>query len=578
MLVLGIASDLWISSAALVRDGVVVAAASEERFNRIKKYRGFPRQAVNYCLRQGAIALEDLDLIVSGWNPMPHLEALHPRFSGTARWRAEYLYALPNHLLQHTREFPSGPVEERLGNLAAPLVHVNHQTAHAANAFYLSPYEEAAFLTADGRGERQTTLFGIGNDAGLTTLDEVLYPHSLGLLYGLVTQYLGFRPDSDEWKVMALAAYAETTDANEYYRVLRELVEVRPEGTFRLDLSMCGFHQPDVYGGRFYTPDFEEAIGMAPRTPNEPLTQAHYRLAGALQQVFEETMTAALKAHHARTGLERVVLGGGCMMNSLYNGKISKQTPFKEVFISSCPDDSGISVGAALWGYHQYRPSSQMQRPAHRHNYWGPSFDNEVEETLRRYGLAGEQLEDPPRKAAELLAEGRLLGWFQGAMEFGQRALGNRSILADPRQASTKEAVNRAVKYREAFRPFAPAILAERAAEFFEMADGEQVPFMEKVYPVRQSFQDLIPAVVHQDGTGRVQTVERTGNSRFYDLIQHFEALTDVPVVMNTSFNLNGEPIVCTPTDAIRTFFSCGLDALILGDYLILKPFSTDWR
>lgn len=577
MLVLGIASDLWISSAALVRDGAVVAAACEERFNRIKKYRGFPHKAVDYCLRQEGVTLEDLDLIVSGWNPLLHLEALHTRFSSTARWRAEYLYAIPNHVMQHARAFPTGPVEERFGSLKAPLVHVDHQMAHAANAFYLSPFDEAAVLTADGRGERQTTLFALGNDTGLTTLNEVLYPHSLGLLYGLVTQYLGFRPDSDEWKVMALAAYADDVD-DHYYNVLRDVVELRRDGTYRIDLSMCGYHQPDVYGGRFYTSDFEEAIGLPPRTPNEPLAQAHYRLSRALQQVFEETMNAALRALHAETDQDCVVLGGGCMMNSLYNGKIARQTPFKEVFISSCPDDSGISVGAALWGYYHYTESSQAQRPAHQHNYWGPSFDDEVEETLKRYGLEGQHLPDPPRKAAELLAEGRLLGWYQGAMEFGHRALGNRSILGDPRDVSVKDAVNRAVKYRESFRPFAPAILAERASEFFEMEEGERVPFMEKVYPVRRNVRDQIPAVVHEDGTGRVQTVQRSDNSRFYDLIQHFAALTGVPIVLNTSFNLNGEPIVCTPTDAIRTFFSCGLDVLILGEHLIRKSISTDRR
>ncbi|NBC17808.1 MAG: carbamoyltransferase [Bacteroidetes bacterium] len=571
MTVLGIAHDLWIASAALVRDGKVVAAAREERLNRIKKYRGFPRQAVDYCLQQGGGELEDLDLVVSGWNPLPHLEALHTRFSGSARWRSEYLYALPNHLFQHADSFPSGPVEERLGDLGVPLVHVDHQTAHAANAFYLSPYDEAAVFTADGRGERQTALFARGNADGLTTLNEVLYPHSLGLFYGLVTQYLGFRPDSDEWKVMALAAYADDPD-DRFYRVLRDLVDIRPDGTFRLDLTMCGYHQPDVYGGRFYTPDFVDAIGMPPRKPDEPLGSEHHALAEALQRVFEETMTAALTALHDRTGLPRVVLGGGCMMNSLYNGKITRQTPFQEAFISSCPDDSGISVGAALWGYHHYHSSSQTQRPSHFHNYWGPSFDDEVEATLEQYGLAYESLPDAPRRAAELLAEGQLLGWFQGAMEFGQRALGNRSILADPRDASVKDAVNRAVKYREAFRPFAPAVLAERALDFFEMSGGERVPFMEKVVPVRPAMQSQIPAVVHADGTGRVQTVQRSENALFYDLIEHFEALTGVPVVLNTSFNLNGEPIVCTPTDAIRTFYSCGLDALILGDYLIQKP------
>lgn len=567
MYVLGIAHDLWISSAALVHDGEVVAAACEERFNRQKKYRGFPRRAIDFCLRQAGIRLEDVGLVVSGWNPAWHLAAPHPRFSAAARWRAEYLYAIPNLLYQHAAAFPKGPIEERFGDLEVPLLHIDHQLAHAANAFYLSPYEEAAFLTADGRGERQTMLFGVANEAGFNPQGEVLYPHSLGLFYGMVTQYLGFRPDSDEWKVMALAAYE--ADDGRYYNVLRDLVQVREDGTFRLQLSMCGFHQPDVYGGMFYTPDLVEALGLPPRQPDEPLTADHRRLAWAMQRVFEETMTASLTVLHAQTGLDRVVLGGGCMMNSVYNGKITSQTPFREAFISSCPDDSGISVGAALWGYHQR--VAAPRRVAHRHNYWGPCFREEAEATLQRCRLRYERLEDPSQTAAELLAEGALIGWFQGRMEFGQRALGNRSILADPRREDTKDAVNLAVKYREAFRPFAPAILADRQKQYFDTAEEGSVPFMERVYSFREEVRERVPAVVHADGTGRLQTVTERANPRFFSLIRHFEKLTGIPLVLNTSFNLNGEPIVCAPVDAIRTFYSCGLDALIIEDFLIRK-------
>lgn len=570
--VLGIAHDLWISSAALVRDGEVVAAVAEERFNRQKRYRGFPSQSIDFCLRHAGLALEDLDLVVSGWNPAWQLEAVHGRFSGTARWRPEYLYALPNYLLQKAETFPTGPIEERFGGLAVPLVHMDHQMAHAANAFYLSDYAEAAVLTADGRGERQTAMLATAGPEGIVPLADVPYPHSLGLFYGMMTQYLGFRPDSDEWKVMALAAY--DTDDTPYYRVLRDLVQLRDGGTFRLDLSMCGFHQPDVYGGRFYTPDLVEALALPPRRPDEPLTSAHHAVARALQRVFEETMSWMLTALHGRTGLDRVVLGGGCMMNSVYNGRITTQTPFKEAFVSSCPDDSGISVGAALWGYHQgdLQRAEAPRRVPHPHNYWGPGYRGTIEATLQRYRLAYEPLDDPAGRAAALLAEGKLLGWFQGAMEFGQRALGHRSILADPRRADVKDRVNRAVKYREAFRPFAPSILAERAGDYFHTEGTGQVPFMERVYRFRDEKAGEVPAVVHLDGTGRLQTVSRDLNPRFYDLIACFERLTGVPVILNTSFNLNGEPVVCTPTDAIRTFYSCGLDALILEDLLITKP------
>lgn len=568
MNVLGISHDLWISSAALLRDGEILAAVCEERLNRQKKYKGFPSQSIDACLKTAGITLDDIDLVVSGWNPAWHMEALHPRFSGAARWRPEYLYSLPNNLLQKAAQFPVGPVEQRFTGFDAPLVYIDHHVAHAADAFYRSPYECAAVFSADGRGERHTALYAIADREGIHPLDTIDYPHSLGLFYGMITQYLGFVPDSDEWKVMALAAYGSQED-NRFYPVIRNMIETRDDGTFRIDLQMCGFHQPDVNGALLYTKDFVDAIDFPPRKTNDPIDPDHLQLAFAIQRTYEEIMTSCLKGLHERTGLDRVVLSGGCMMNSVYNGKVTSQTPFKEAFVSSSPDDSGISIGAAYWGYHQRIKNGKRVSP--RHNYWGPCFDNEIENTLIAYKVPYERLDNPSRTAGHLLAEGKLLGWFQGAMEFGQRALGNRSILADPRNAASKDLVNSAVKYRESFRPFAPAILAERVSDYFYTEGTGQAPYMERVYTFREEVRHSVPAVVHVDGSGRLQTVEHDTNPRFYELIKSFADLTEIPIVLNTSFNLNGEPIVCTPSDAIRTFYSCGLDILILGDFLIRK-------
>ena len=563
MYCLGISHDLWISSAALTEDGAVIGAICEERLNRIKRCKRFPIKAVDACLEMAGIEVGELDLIVSGWNPVHHLESLHPRFSETARWRAEYLYAVPNYILQRASPFPTGEVEERFSGFRASIVHMDHQVAHAANAYYLSPFEEAAFFTADGRGERHTSMWGVATPDSIEPMGGTLYPHSMGLFYGMITQFLGFRPDSDEWKVMALGSYAPR--GGRYDRLLRDMVELGSEADFRLDLSMCGFSEPDVYGGKFWTPDFERAVALEPREPGGEITDDHRALASAMQRVFEEVLTSCLRSVHEVTRQEVVVLGGGCMMNSVFNGKVTRLTPFTRAFVSSCPDDSGVSVGAALWVYHVH--GKGRMRPMHHHNYWGPGFDGEIQDTLEKFKIPYRRSEDAPREAARLIAEGRLVGWFQGRMEFGQRALGNRSILADPRRLETKDLVNLAVKYRESFRPFAPAILAERTMDWFETDSGD-VPFMERVYMFRDEMKDKVPAVVHVDGSGRLQTVRREDNARFYMLIEAFEAATGVPIVLNTSFNLNGEPIVCSPTDAIRTFYSCGLDCLFLGDFL----------
>jgi carbamoyltransferase len=568
MITIGLAHDLFISSAAVVKDGKVVAAIAEERLNRQKQYKGFPALALKECLRMAGATLKDVSAIGFGWNPSRHIEFPNYRQSNNARFRAEYLYAVPNMVLGHMGQKSGEWLEQTLDGLDSRIQYYDHQLAHAANAFYLSGYDRAATFSADGRGERETAYWGSADrSSGLHKLGQVHFPHSLGLLYGSVTQYLGYRPDSDEWKVMALASYGEPN--NRYYTLMRPLVEVDPEtGQFYVDQKYFGYAEPEVYGGRFYTPEFVDRFGP-PRLRDEDIEKRHHDIAWALQRVFEETMTVCLKSLHKKTGESHLVAAGGCLMNSVYNGKVTGLTPFKELFVSSCPDDSGISLGAALLAYH--RLADKPQFVEHPHNYWGPSYDYQIADTLRNFKISFSQLENPSHTAAQVLADGWLLGWFQGAMEFGQRALGNRSILADPRRSGVKDLVNAAVKYRESFRPFAPAILAERVHEFFYAEPAGKAPFMERVYQFRAEMRDKVPAVVHVDGSGRLQSVERQHNPRFYDLIKEFEGLTGVPIVLNTSFNLNGEPIVCTPSDAIRTFFSCGLDALIIGDCLVRK-------
>jgi carbamoyltransferase len=335
-----------------------------------------------------------------------------------------------------------------------------------------------------------------------------------------------------------------------------------------LDLSYFCYYYVDKQR-TMYTSKLVELLGPERRN-GDALEQRHYDIAWALQSVFEETFGHLLAHLSAVTGESRLALAGGAAMNSVYTGKIHQVTPFQHVFIPSCPDDSGVSVGAAL--HVNSMATTGSERHVCEHNYWGPSYSSEeIEETLRKYKIRGRRHPDIERVVARMLSEGNLIGWFQGAMEFGQRSLGNRSILADPRDPKSKERVNAAVKYREGFRPFAPSVLEERAAEYFDIPRGVAVPFMEKVFPVRPTKRGVIPAVVHHDGSGRVQTVSKGTNPRFYELIRCFGELTGVPLILNTSFNLNGEPIVCSPTDAVRTFYSCGLDALVLGDTLVLK-------
>lgn len=567
MRIIGLGPEVWLSSAVLLEDGVIVAGAAEERFNRQKGSRKFPYGAIKHCLKVGKCTFEDVDYVAVGWNPGIHLRSYNYRFSDASRWRAEYLSSVPNHLLQLRADKRVDYVEQQFVHPEGKtkVVYVTHHLAHAANAFYLSPYKEAAILTVDGRGEDETAFFGTGKDNKITQLDTLVFPHSLGLVYSSITEFLGFAPHVDEWKVMALASYG--TRDNAVYHKLKSLLTLHPNGFFEFDLSYFDYHLYDKQ--TLYGPKLREVLGE-PRLPEDPLTKDHQEIAAALQQITEEVLVHMLTWLAKNTKQTNLVVSGGVFMNSVFNGKIRDLTPFKNIFISSCPDDSGISIGAAAYVHHDILGLPRM-RPEEE-NYWGPEYsDAEIEEALTKYKLSAVRVADIEKYTAQLLADGNIVGWFQGKMEFGQRALGNRSILADPRRKEMTDLVNRVIKYRESFRPFAPSVLEEHVSEYFECRPEDRVPFMERVYLIRPDKRSVIPAVTHVDGTGRLQTVSKTFSPRYHKLISEFEALTKVPVVLNTSFNLKGEPVVCTPTDAIRTFMSSGLDVLVLGTYVLTK-------
>jgi carbamoyltransferase len=567
MRLLGICHDVWICSAAVIEDGEVVSAIAEERLDRRKLSRVYPTTAITGCLADSGHSLSDIDEIAVAWNPSIEMETTPPGYLNTRRWRTEHLYQVPTRIMQQVGAAPSRTLTiDAAFQDAPPITYVNHYDAHIGASYFLSPYDEAAILVLDGRGEKQTGLLAFARGAETETIRDVRFPHSIGLFYGAVTQYLGFTPDSDEWKVMALGSYAEAD--NQYLGPLSELVTVRRDGTFELALEY--FEYFNHWDRRLFSDKFVDVFGK-PRERADDLNGRHYEIAAAAQAVFEASVAEILSVLHAETGVDRVSLSGGCFMNSVFNGKVESLSPFLRAHISSCPDDSGTSIGAAMF-LEATRTGRKPVAPR-RHNYWGPGFsDDACLATVRRCRLPNaEPVDDPSRRAARDLVDGRIVGWFQDRMEFGQRALGNRSILLDPRRPDGKDIVNAAVKYRESFRPFAPAILAERVQDYFDCPAGTLVPFMERVLPFREHRRHEVPAVVHVDGTGRLQTVEADVAPRFHTLIREFDAVTGVPLVLNTSFNLNGEPIVCTPEDAIRTFYSCALDVLYLGNVRVAK-------
>ncbi|NVO31040.1 carbamoyltransferase family protein [Hymenobacter lapidiphilus] len=569
-IILGINCSGFHSSACLLSpSGQVQVAIAEERLTRVKQDKSFPRQAIQYCCKAAGITLHDVTDAFIGWNPAPYLlqprqnlaEALHNR-SKLAQLTLNELAALHGDvtgLEQQLRSASGGQLR---------IHYVDHHQAHLANAWWQSGYTAADFFVADGFGETTTGLLGtITASGGTQTLAANRTPHSLGLFYAAFTQYLGFRPNSDEWKVMALAAQGNPAV---HYDAIRALIQVQ-DLRYELDLRYFEFflHFTPYY----YSPKLEALLGPA-RLPSAPLTQHYYDVVAAVQQVTEDVVFELLRALHARTGQPRLVLGGGVLMNSVLNGRLTQHTPYQEVFIGGTPDDTGISVGSALYGRHQVLGLPAAPSAPGRHNFFGREYSvAELRAELERRKAAYEQPADIAAATAALLHAGSIVGWFQGASELGQRALGHRSILADPTRADMKEKVNASIKYREAFRPFAPAMPEDRQHEFFDLPVGETAYFMEKVFPLRAAAQLALPAISHNDGSARLQSVRTADNAEFYRLLLQFEQLSGVPVLLNTSFNLNGMPLVETPADALDCYFQSGLDALALGPFLLKKSY-----
>ncbi|HYX23245.1 MAG TPA: carbamoyltransferase C-terminal domain-containing protein [Thermoanaerobaculia bacterium] len=572
------------ASAAAVVDGRFVAGVEEERFRRIKHWAGFPEQALRFCIGEMGGTLGEVDALAVARQPRAYLgrkaflALSHPRSLGRALGRARNLRQVAS-LEERMAAAFGGPV---------PRLHpVEHHLAHVASAFFCSPFEEAMCLTVDGFGDFVSTMTAVGRGSKVEVLDRVHFPHSLGLFYTAVTQYLGFPGFGDEYKVMGLAAYGEPALAGR----LGEIVPARPDGAFALDLRYFRHLSEGVDMtwedgapelGTIYTPALEELLGPA-RQPGEELTQRHKDLAASLQAVYEERFFALVRALAKRTGLKKLALAGGCAMNSLANGKLFDRTDVEGVYVQAAAGDAGTSLGAALWVHHAVlgapRDGFVME-----HSYWGPAYGvGEVRRAIAdavpgsagRDGLWGEiRIENVPDddrladETAAAIARGDVVGWYQGRSEWGPRALGNRSILADPRRADMKEVLNRKIKRRESFRPFAPSVLEERTGDWFTLSYPD--PFMIKVYPIRPEKRPLVPAVTHVDGTGRLQTVSRQANPRYWKLIAAFERRTGVPMVLNTSFNEN-EPIVNTPAEALDCFLRTRMDRLALGDVVLSR-------
>jgi carbamoyltransferase len=563
--ILGLNSGGPNTAAVLLVDGEIVYAVEEERLTREKQTRSFPTNAIKAILKFAGAELEDLDAVAINWNPAINLEAPNVPQNQRARYMGEIYSQIPYHLMSLKSDNTSSRSQQTvhfLDNSKIDIHYIAHHMSHAS-CFFSSPFESAAVLTTDAFGEKQSITFSEGKGNKLNLVWSQEFPHSLGSFYSVFTEYLGFVPSSEEWKLMGASSYG---DAEKFYNKLLQTVKLEDKGGFELDLTY--FNHFQFYRPGMFTSKLAQLLEIEPRAEGAALTQDHYDLAAAAQKVFEDIYFHLLSSLHEMTGQENVIISGGAALNCVANGMVLEKTSFLDIFVPPVPDDSGGAMGAAYYLYNHIM--EEKRGPAMSSNYLGPEFSNEeVVEFLNKSGVPFVQLEDPAKGAAEMISDGKIIGWFQGRLEYGDRALGGRSILADPRDPDMKRKVNATIKYREDFRPFAPSIHIESIEEYFENA--VLTPFMEKASRIRPEKHKIIPAVTHVDGTGRLQTVSKDQNSLYWNLINEFKKITGVPIVLNTSFNLKGEPIVCSPKDAIRTFFTSGLDGLFLGNCLVKK-------
>jgi len=597
--ILGISAFYHDSAACLLRDGEIIAAGQEERFTRKKGDSDFPKRAVEYCLKTAGIRASDLAFVGFYDKPLLKFERILESYLGVApRGFAQFVKAGPVWIKE--KLFQDKTLREELEDYKGPLLYSEHHESHAASAFYPSPFDEAVIVTLDGVGEWATATFGVGRGNEIELLREQLWPDSLGLLYSAFTYFTGFKVNSGEYKVMGLAPYGQPKYVREIYEHLMDLKE---DGSFRLNQEFFNY----LTGLTMTSSKFERLFGGPARQPESKLTQREMDLARSIQDVCEEVMLRVARTAHRETGIDKLCMAGGVALNCVGNGRVLREGPYKEIWIQPAAGDAGGALGVAqlIWHRHCKQPRITTGKDQMKGAYLGPSFsDEEIETFLESQGAIYQRLDrdDLLTRVAELLADERIVGWFNGRMEFGPRALGNRSILGDPRSPRMQADMNIKIKFREGFRPFAPSVLRERVSDYFEMEC--ESPYMLLVAPVCKDRRialtdeqeglwgiDLlnvpksdIPAVTHVDYSARVQTVSAETNPDYYDLIREFERLTGCGVVVNTSFNVRGEPIVCTPADAYRCFMRTHIDVLVLGNYLVQKTEQprweeqTDWR
>jgi len=574
MYILGINAYHSDASAALLKDGVLIAAIEEERFTRVKHWSGFPAKAIQFCIDEAGITLDQVDHIAIGRDPMAKLfkkfmfVAQHPSIGFKAikerSINRKQITGLDHEFSLH---FPGVDKNQ----LKQKIHHIEHHRTHLASSFFASPFDESALLSIDGSGDFTTTMMGIGRGNQMEILDSIDFPHSIGIFYTAFTQFLGFPHYGDEYKVMGLAPYGNP----QYVDKLKQVVKLRSDGTFELDLNyftttkgnIISYSDDHLLKVEILYSDKLNAVFGPPRNANEELTAYHKDLAASVQRYTEEIIFHLLNALHDKTKMQAVCIAGGVAQNSVANGKITRNTPFRQVYIPSAGHDAGISMGAALFTHHIVLKNT-VRHPI-KSAYLGSHYSNaEIESVLNSRNVGFVKMEDDVLfdYLADRLVAGAVMGWFNGRAEFGPRALGGRSILIDPRRTDAKELLNAKIKRRESFRPFAPSILEDYVGEYFEVND--EVPFMEKVFPIRKEKQKLIPAVTHIDGTGRLQTVNENQSPRYYHLIKRFFNKTGIPILLNTSFNEN-EPIVNAPSEALDCFLRTEMDILVMENIVV---------
>lgn len=606
MKILGISAYYHDSAAAIVEDGEIIAAAQEERFTRKKHDAGFPRNAVAYCLAAAVCRLGELEAVVFYDKPWIKFERMLETYLGFApKGLSSFLTSMPLWLKEKLnlksllRKELAAAGGCKPGELP-PLLFTEHHQAHAASAFFPSPFERAAVLCLDGVGEWATTSLWLGEGNRLTARWQIDFPHSLGLLYSAFTYYTGFKVNSGEYKLMGLAPYG----APKYVNQIRDqLLDVKPDGTFRLNINYFNY----ATGLTMTAPKFHDLFGGPPRQPEAALTQREMDLAASIQQVTEEVVSRLARTARRELEVEYICLAGGVALNCVANGKLLREKIFRDIWVQPAAGDAGGALGAALAGWHIYRARPRVASESDRMHggFLGPQFDDvETQAALDAAGAVYERLDEDPLldRIAEAMSRGAVVGWVQGRMEFGPRALGNRSIIGDARDRRMQSVMNLKIKYRESFRPFAPSVLGERVGEYFEL--DRPSPYMAMVAPVREELRipmtseqqalfgidklnvprSTIPAVTHVDYSARIQTVHRETNPRYHELIRRFAALTGCATIVNTSFNVRGEPIVCTPADAYRCFMRTEMDYLAVGNFLLAKtaqpdrPHDESWR